>query len=224
MITEERPTFKERLTKHLAEFLYLLFISVVILVLTLSSPTPVSATVIALDVSMFIMAVVFIWTTNLKHIVFHFISMFVNLVLLILMLMCFHSNQHPTVTYEKAGFIKIPNQAKVISGISQHLILKDVSSQVQVEYKDDKGKTKVKTFNITQDSAIQIANAQHEGKSTTVLSIAKYKKVYVVKLPWNTMKYKPSDYSILSHRYRPQTDKDADKVNDELYYIYLKNE
>lgn len=117
-----------------------------------------------------------------------------------------------------------PNQAKVISGISQHLILKDVSSQVQVEYKDDKGKTEVKTFNITQDSAIQIANAQHEGKDTTVLSIAKYKKVYVVKLPWNTVKYKPSDYEILTHHYRPVTDKDADKVNDELYYIYLKNE
>ena len=223
MITEERPTFKEKLSKHSAQFAFLLFISVVILVLTLSSPTPVS-TVIALDVSMFIMAVVFIWTTNLKHLVIHFISMFVNLVLLILMLMCFHSNQHPHIEYEKAGFIKTPNQAKVISGISQHLILKDVSSQVQVEYKDDKGKTEVKTFNITQDSAIQIANAQNEGKDTTVLSIAKYKKVYVVKYPWNTIKYKPSDYEILTHHYRPATDKDADKVNDELYYIYLKNE
>ena len=120
--------------------------------------------------------------------------------------------------------LKTPNQAKVISGISQHLILKDVLSQVQVEYKDDKGKTKVKTFNITQDSAIQIANAQNEGKDTTVLSIAKYKKVYVVKLPWNTVKYKPSSYKILNHQYRPVTDRGADKVNDELYYIYLQNE
>lgn len=140
------------------------------------------------------------------------------------MLVCFYCNQHPTVTYEKAGFIKTPTQAKVISGISQNLLVKDVLNQVQVEYKDDKGKLNVKTFNITQDSATQIANAQHEGKSTTVLSIAKYKKVYVVKLPWNTVKYKPSDYEILTHHYRPATDKDADKVNDELYYIYLTNE
>lgn len=203
---------------------FLLFVGVVVASLMLSSPTPTNTGVFLLNLSVFVLAGILVLALNKEFLTTVVLSIIINSILLVLMLVCFYCNQHPTVTYEKAGFIKTPTQAKVISGISQHLILKDVSSQVQVEYKDDKGKTEVKTFNITQDSAIQIANAQHEGKSTTVLSIAKYKKVYVVKLPWNTVKYKPSSYKILNHQYRPVTDRGADKVNDELYYIYLKNE
>lgn len=221
---KEKSSKKKQLRNFIKGLAFLLFVGVVVASLTLSSPTPVNTGVFLLNLSVFILAGILVLAMNKEFLTTAILSIIINSISLVLMLVCFYCNQHPKVTYEKAGFIKTPNQAKVISGISQHLILKDVSSQVQVEYKDDKGKTEVKTFNITQDSAIQIANAQNEGKDTTVLAIAKYKKVYVVKLPWNTMKYKPSDYSILSHRYRPQTDKDADKVNDELYYIYLKNE
>lgn len=221
---EEKSNKQKQIRNYIKGLAFLLFVGVVVASLTLSSPTPVNTGVFLLNLSIFVLAGILVLALNKEFLVTAVLSIIINSILLVLMLVCFYCNQHPTVAYEKAGFIKTPNQAKVISGISQHLILKDVSSQVQVEYKDDKGKTEVKTFNITQDSAIQIANAQNEGKDTTVLSIAKYKKVYVVKLPWNTVKYKPSDYEILTHHYRPATDKDADKVNDELYYIYLKNE
>lgn len=221
---KEKSNKQKQIRTFIKGFAFILFVGVVVASLTLSSPTPTNTGVFLLNLAVFVLAGILVLAMNKEFLITAVFSIIINSILLVLMLVCFYCNQHPKVTYEKAGFIKTPTQAKVISGISQHLILKDVSSQVQVEYKDDKGKTEVKTFNITQDSAIQIANAQNEGKDTTVLSIAKYKKVYVVKLPWNTVKYKPSDYSILSHRYRPKTDKDADKVNDELYYIYLKNE
>lgn len=220
----EKLSKQTQIRNFIKGFAFLLFVGVVVASLTLSSPTPTNTGVFLLNLSIFLLAGILVLALNKEFLVTAVLSIIINSILLVLMLVCFYCNQHPTVTYEKAGFIKTPNQAKVISGISQHLILKDVSSQVQVEYKDDKGKTEVQTFNITQDSAIQIANAQHKGKDTTVLSIAKYKKVYVVKLPWNTVKYKPSDYEILTHHYRPATDKNADNVNDELYYIYLKNE
>lgn len=221
---KEKSSKQKQLRNCIKGLAFLLFVGVVVASLTLSSPIPTDIGVFLLNLSVFVLAGVLVLALNKEFLLTAVLSIIINSIILVLVLICFYCNQHPTVTYEKAGFIKTPNQAKVISGISQHLILKDVSSQVQVKYKDDKGKTEVKTFNITQDSAIQIANAQHEGKSTTVLSIAKYKKVYVVKLPWNTIKYKPSDYEILTHHYRPATDKGADKVNDELYYIYLKNE
>lgn len=221
---EKESNTKNKFGRILKSFAFILFVAVIVASLTLSSPTPTDIGVFLLNLSVFVLAGVLVLALNKEFLLTTVLSIIINSIILVLVLICFYCNQHPTVAYEKAGFIKTPNQAKVISGISQHLILKDVSSQVQVEYKDDKGKTEVKTFNVTQDSAIQIANAQNEGKDTTVLSIAKYKKVYVVKLPWNTVKYKPSDYEILTHRYRPATDKDADKVNDELYYIYLKNE
>lgn len=221
---KEKSNKQKQIRTFIKGFAFILFVGVVVVSLTLSSPTPTNTGVFLLNLAVFVLAGILVLAMNKEFLVTAVFSIIINSILLVLMLVCFYCNQHPTVTYEKAGFIKTPNQAKVISGISQHLILKDVSNQVQVEYKDDKGKTKVKTFNITQDSAIPIANAQNEGKDTTVLSIAKYKKVYVVKLPWNTVKYKPSDYAILSHHYRPATDKGADKVNDELYYIYLKNE
>ena len=203
---------------------FLLFVGVVVASLTLSSPIPTNTGVFLLNLSIFVLAGILVLALNKEFLVTAVISIIINSILLVLMLVCFYCNQHPIVTYEKAGFIKTPSQAKVINRISQNLLVKDTSNQVQVEYKDDKSKTKVKAFNITQDSAIQIANAQAEGKSTDILSIVKYQKVYVVKLPWNTVKYKPSDYSILNYQYRPATDKDVDKVNDELYYIYLKNE
>lgn len=221
---EKESNTKNKFGRILKSFAFILFVAVIVVSLMLINPTPINTWVSILNISVFALALLLVWSLSKEFLVVTVFSIILNSILLVLMLVCFYCNQHPTVIYEKAGFIKTPNQAKVISGISQHLILKDVSSQVQVEYKDDKGKTKVKTFNITQDSAIQIANAQNEGKDTTVLSIAKYKKVYVVKLPWNTVKYKPSDYEILTHHYRPATDKDADKVDDELYYIYLKNE
>lgn len=221
---KEKSNKQKQIRTFIKGFAFMLFVGVVVASLTLSSPTPTNTGVFLLNLSVFILAGILVLAMNKEFLITAVFSIIINSILLVLMLVCFYCNQHPTVTYEKAGFIKTPNQAKVISGISQHLILKDASNQVQVEYKDDKGKTKVKTFNITQDSAIQIANAQNEGKDTTVLSIAKYKKVYVVKLPWNTVKYKPSSYKILNHQYRPATDKGADKVNDELYYIYLKNE
>lgn len=220
----EKLSKQTQIRNFIKGFAFLLFVGVVVASLTLSSPTPVNTGVFLLNLSVFVLAGILVLAMNKEFLTTTILSIIINSISLVLMLICFYCNQHPEVRYENAGFIKTPTQAKVISGISQHLILKDVSSQVQVEYKDDKGKTEVKTFNITQDSAIQIANAQHEGKSTTVLSITKYKKVYVVKLPWNTVKYKPSDYAILSHHYRPATDKGADKVDDELYYIYLKNE
>lgn len=221
---KEKSNKQKQIRNYIKGFAFLLFVGVVVASLTLSSPTPTNTGVFLLNLSVFVLAGVLVLALNKEFLLTAVLSILINSIILVLMLVCFYCNQHPTVAYEKAGFIKTPTQAKVISGISQHLILKDVSSQVQIEYKGDKGKTEVKMFNITQDSAIQIANAQNEGKDTTVLSIAKYKKVYVVKLPWNTVKYKPSDYAILSHPYRPATDKGADMVNDELYYIYLKNE
>jgi hypothetical protein len=221
---EKESNTKNKFGRILKSFAFILFVAVIVASLMLVNPTPINVWVSILNISVLVLALLLVWSLSKEFSVVTVFSIILNSILLVLMLVCFYCNQHPTVAYEKVGFIKTPNQAKVISGISQHLILKDVSNQVQVEYKDDKGETKVKTFNITQDSAIQIANAQNEGKDTTILSIAKYKKVYVVKLPWNTVKYKPSSYKILNHQYRPATDKGADKVNDELYYIYLKNE
>jgi hypothetical protein len=221
---EKESNTKNKFGRILKSFAFILFVAVIVASLMLVNPTPINVWVSILNISVLALSLLLVWSLSKEFSVVTVFSIILNSILLVLMLVCFYCNQHPKVTYEKVGFIKTPNQAKVISGISQHLILKDVSNQVQVEYKDDKGETKVKTFNITQDSAIQIANAQNEGKDTTILSIAKYKKVYVVKLPWNTVKYKPSSYKILNHQYRPATDKGADKVNDELYYIYLKNE
>ena len=221
---EKESNTKNKFGRILKSFAFILFVAVIVASLMLVNPTPINVWVSILNISVLALALLLVWSFSKEFLVVTVFYIILNSILLVLMLLCFYCNQHPTLTYEKAGFIKTPNQAKVISGISQHLILKDISNQVQVEYKDDKGETKVETFNITQDSAIQIANAQNEGKDTTILSIAKYKKVYVVKLPWTTVKYKPSSYKILNHQYRPATDKGADKVNDELYYIYLKNE
>lgn len=151
---KEKPSKQKQLRNFIKGLAFLLFVGVVVASLTLSSPTPTNTGVFLLNLSVFVLAGVLVLALNKEFLPTAVLSIIINSILLVLMLLCFYYNQHPTVTYEKAGFIKTPNQAKVISGISQHLILKDVSNQVQVEYKDDKGKTKVKTFNITQDSAI----------------------------------------------------------------------
>lgn len=221
---EKESDKKNKIGSILKSLAFLLFVGVVVAYLTLSSPTPENTGVFLLNLSIFVLAGILVLALNKEFLATAILSIIINSIIFVLMLICFYCNQHPTVTYEKAGFIDTPNQARVSDRFSQSFTSASVSNQVHVEYKNKEGKTKVKTFNITEDSAIMIANAQSKGKSTEVLSIAKYKKVYVVKYPWNTIKYKPSSYKILNHQYRPVTDRGVDKMNGELYYIYLKNE
>lgn len=100
---EKESNTKNKFGRILKSFAFILFVAVIVASLMLVNPTPINVWVSILNISVLALALLLVWSLSKEFLVVTVFSIILNSILLILMLMYFHGNQHPTVAYEKAG-------------------------------------------------------------------------------------------------------------------------